>query len=507
MEPVRASLIVTQVAAALQAAHDRSLIHRDIKPSNVLVARGDHAYLTDFGLARRSSDVTGITSSGDLLGTLDYVAPEQIDGGKIDARVDIYGLGCLLYEALTGEVPFPREGHAAKLYAHLSAEPPAPRALRPDIPDALDSVVQRALSKDPGDRQPTPAAFTRELARAVAQTLPPWAGKEDGAARLHRDADRAPPPPTPPSRLRSGSRRGLIAALLVAFLAPPVALLLALDDGAGARSAHVSSGAKAMAVAAGRVWVAAPGDGGLDTANAAGPPTAVSRVLLGAGPVDAIAARGHDLVVAAGSKLVTLPGGSPARAVRVRLPGRAAALALGGGATWVALADRGALLRVSGKTAKVILLAHPANSMAFARGALWVTDRAAGAMQRIDPSSGARRGHKIAVGRDPVALAVTPRFVWVVLAGESAVTRLDARTGKPSGGPIPVSGGPIAIAADARQVWVARRSADAVTGLDALTGRPLDERRTVARPVAVTLTRDAVWVAGAQGDLARIPGA
>jgi DNA-binding beta-propeller fold protein YncE len=92
-----------------------------------------------------------------------------------------------------------------------------------------------------------------------------------------------------------------------------------------------------------------------------------------------------------------------------------------------------------------------------------------------------------------------------VLAGESAVIRLDARTGKPSGGPVPVSGGPIAIAADARQVWVARRSADAVTGLDALTGRPLDERGTVARPVAVTLTRDAVWVAGAQGDLARIP--
>jgi DNA-binding beta-propeller fold protein YncE len=92
-----------------------------------------------------------------------------------------------------------------------------------------------------------------------------------------------------------------------------------------------------------------------------------------------------------------------------------------------------------------------------------------------------------------------------VLAGESAVMRLDARTGKPRGAPVPVSGGPIAVAADARQVWVARRTQDAVTSLDAVTGRPLDERGTVRRPVAVTLTHDAVWVAGAQGDLERIP--
>jgi DNA-binding beta-propeller fold protein YncE len=253
------------------------------------------------------------------------------------------------------------------------------------------------------------------------------------------------------------------------------------------------------------VWVAAPGDGALDTASVAGPPRSLSRVLLDAGPVDAMAASGHDLVVAAGRKLVTLPGGSAARAVRVRLPDRAGALALGGGATWVALAHRSALLRVRGKTARRIPLAHPASAIAFDAGKLWVADRVAGTVQGIDASSGARRGREMTVGRDPVALAATPGSVWVVLAGESAVMRLDARTGKPRGAPVPVSGGPIAVAADARQVWVARRTQDAVTSLDAVTGRPLDERGTVRRPVAVTLTHDAVWVAGAQGDLERIP--
>jgi hypothetical protein len=504
LDPGRATQIVTQVAAALQTAHDRSLIHRDVKPSNVLIESGDHAYLADFGLTRSASDPAGITASGDLLGTLDYVAPELIDGGGLDERVDIYGLGCLLYEALTGEVPFPRDGHAAKLYAHLSAEPPAPRNLRPDIPDAIDAVVRRALSKDPDDRQPTPAVFAGELAAAMGWKAPGWA---DRASRGEASgASAAFPPPPDRERPRRRTRSLLMAALLGVFLAPPIALLLVLHTSSSrARVTHAAPGADAIAVAAGKVWVAAPGDGALNEESAGGAPTTISRVLLDAGgPVDAMAASGRDLVVAAGRDLVTLPGGSAAEAVRVHLPARARAIALGAGSVWVALADRNELLRVSGKTAKLIHLAHAASAMGFGGDTLWVTDRTAGTVQAFNPVSAKARGKPIAVGRDPVALAMTPRFVWVALAGEGAVMRLDVNTAKPFGAPIPVTGHPVALDGDAHRVWVASRSKDALTSLDARTGRPRDERGTVNRPVAVTLTRDAVWVAGAHGDLQRI---
>jgi len=118
----RAARVLEQVAGALGAAHDAGLIHRDVTPANVMLGDGDHAYLTDFGLTRRSTDVTGLTATGQLLGTLDYVAPEQIEGAPVDRRSDVYSLGCLGYFLLCGEPPFPRDGHAAKLYAHLSAD-------------------------------------------------------------------------------------------------------------------------------------------------------------------------------------------------------------------------------------------------------------------------------------------------------------------------------------------------------------------------------------------------
>jgi WD40 repeat protein/tRNA A-37 threonylcarbamoyl transferase component Bud32 len=168
LDPGEAIGVVAQVASALDAAHARGLVHRDVKPSNVLLDTGarpdgsDHVYLADFGLTKRVSEETGIPDDGHLMGTIDYVAPEQIAGEEIDGRADIYSLGCVLYECLVGQPPFRRDSDIAVVFAHLEAEPPPPSAQRPELPRALDAVIARALAKEPEQRYPS----CRELARA-----------------------------------------------------------------------------------------------------------------------------------------------------------------------------------------------------------------------------------------------------------------------------------------------------------------------------------------------------
>jgi serine/threonine protein kinase len=136
LAPERAVALIAQVGNGLDAIHAAGLVHRDVKPANVLLSGGegaDHAYITDFGVARNVATRSGLTQTGRFVGTLDYVAPEQISGAAIDARVDVYALGCLLFKLLTGKVPFPREGEAARLYAHLNDPPPAPSLYAPEI--------------------------------------------------------------------------------------------------------------------------------------------------------------------------------------------------------------------------------------------------------------------------------------------------------------------------------------------------------------------------------------
>ena len=158
LEPERAAALIAQIGNGLDAIHAAGLVHRDVKPANVLLsgeAGEEHAYITDFGVARNVSTHSGLTQTGRFVGTLDYVAPEQISGGAVDARVDVYALGCLLFKLLTGQVPFPREGEAARLYAHLNDPPPAPSLFAPSTPPALDAVVARAMAKQPGERYPS----------------------------------------------------------------------------------------------------------------------------------------------------------------------------------------------------------------------------------------------------------------------------------------------------------------------------------------------------------------
>jgi WD40 repeat protein len=149
--------VLAQVASALDAAHARGLVHRDVKPSNVLLDAGarpdgsDHVYLADFGITRRVSD-GGADDNGHLLGTSDYIAPEQVARDEIDGRADVYSLGCMLYECLVGRPPFGRDSELAVVFAHLETEPPAASAERPELPAALDDVIGTALAKDPAER-------------------------------------------------------------------------------------------------------------------------------------------------------------------------------------------------------------------------------------------------------------------------------------------------------------------------------------------------------------------
>ena len=171
LDPEAAVALIAQVANGLDAIHAAGLVHRDVKPANVLLSGeegSEHAYITDFGVARNVATNSGLTQTGRFVGTLDYVAPEQISGGQADARVDVYALGCLLFKLLTGEVPFPREGEAARLYAHLNDPPPAPSLYVPAVGMALDDVVARAMSKQPGDRYPSAGDLGRAAVAALS---------------------------------------------------------------------------------------------------------------------------------------------------------------------------------------------------------------------------------------------------------------------------------------------------------------------------------------------------
>src|SRR4051812_28137732 len=170
LAPERAARLVAQIGAALDAAHAAGLVHRDIKPANVLLGPEDHVYLTDFGLTRHALSTDGVTKPGHWVGTLDYVAPEQIRGERVDARADIYALGCLLYYALTGSVPYARDGDEAKLWAHLNDPPPKPSDH--GVPAAFDPVIARALAKDPDDRYPSAGDLGRAALAAAAGTAP-----------------------------------------------------------------------------------------------------------------------------------------------------------------------------------------------------------------------------------------------------------------------------------------------------------------------------------------------
>jgi serine/threonine-protein kinase len=172
----RALVIAGQTASALDAAHRTGLVHRDVKPGNILIDEGVdgddlHVYLADFGISKHTMSRSGLTSPGEFLGTIDYVAPEQIQGMPADGRSDQYSLGCVLYECLTGHVPFEKDLDAAVIWAHVEELPPMPSTLRPEMPSSVDQVFARVMAKNAADRYPSCREFV-EAARKVLEGQP-----------------------------------------------------------------------------------------------------------------------------------------------------------------------------------------------------------------------------------------------------------------------------------------------------------------------------------------------
>jgi serine/threonine protein kinase len=199
MELTRLAKIIREVAGALDAAHAKGLVHRDVKPANILVCgegEDEHAYLADFGLTKRVGSAMDLTRVGAWVGTPDYVAPEQIQGQAVDRRADVYSLGCVLYEMLTGHVAYPKDSDMAKLWAHVTDPPPMPRAERPELVSDFDDVVGRATAKDPEDRY----AAASDLADAVTAAV-----REQSAHRSHETAQ----PTTGPGAALSATRGDL----------------------------------------------------------------------------------------------------------------------------------------------------------------------------------------------------------------------------------------------------------------------------------------------------------
>src|SRR4051812_31294296 len=182
----RSLRILTPIADALDAAHAEGLIHRDIKPQNILISGRDHAYLADFGLTKAPGEKS-LTKTGQFVGTLDYISPEQIRGKPASKQSDIYALAAVLYECLSGVGPYPKDSEAAVLYAHMSDEPPSVTEARPDLPAALDAVIRKAMAKEPEARHESASALMRDAEEAFsrktrAAMIPP--GPVEGPAEV-----------------------------------------------------------------------------------------------------------------------------------------------------------------------------------------------------------------------------------------------------------------------------------------------------------------------------------
>jgi eukaryotic-like serine/threonine-protein kinase len=259
LEPRRAAYIADQVATTLAAAHAVGIVHRDIKPGNIMVEANDRVKVLDFGIARTADAVT-LTKTASVLGTAPYMAPEQAMGNPADARSDIYSLGCVLYEMLTGQPPFMADLPAAVMHQHVRTPPKPPRERNPDVPPALDALVLQMLAKNPDDRPQTagevrdrlaaylrgveepPTAPTERIAPVEALAVAadaPQAATVPQPATVPPEATaatRALPPPLEPTRSRGAGLYVALAAIAVVLLGAAVAYAIA-----GGGSSHSTS--------------------------------------------------------------------------------------------------------------------------------------------------------------------------------------------------------------------------------------------------------------------------
>jgi DNA-binding beta-propeller fold protein YncE len=494
LEPARASAMVTQIAAGLEAAHARGLVHRDVKPSNVLIAEAageERAVVTDFGLSRLVDDDHGLTQTGDFLGSTDYVAPEQIEGNPVDARADVYALGALAFFLLTGKAPFAGRSEAAKLVAHVNAERPKPSETGAACSPAMDDAVAHAMAVDPGRRFATPSAFADAFAAGVA-------------------GGPAAPAPSP-----------WIGVAIAGLAAAAVAYLLALGSQpespqpispdrsvnlAGREEATIETGnaPTALATAAGLTWVAAR-DAGVVQAipGAARRPDPSREIDLGPGAEPSSVAVGFGSVwVVDEDRLVRAPLGG-GEVATIPLDGGPKDVVVSPGGVWVALEDADAVARIDPETSAVVdelPVADGPRTVAYGDGGVWAVCIEAGSVLRIDDETGRVEGKPIPAGTRPNDLAVGEDGIWVIDNLEGVVRRIDPKSLKP-GDPIEVGARPRGIVAARGSVWIANSEDGTVTRIDESDGRQVGRPvRVGGGPADISAGADAIWTANFTAD-------
>jgi YVTN family beta-propeller protein len=513
LAPDRAVGLLADVAGALDDAHGRGLVHRDVKPGNILigdVGGEDWAYLTDFGLTKRTSG-SDLTESGEWVGTLDYASPEQIRGERLDARSDVYALGCVLFEALSGRVPFERPDEVAKLYAHLNDVPPRLAEIAPDLPPAIQPVIDRALAKQPSERFPSAGDLARSAASALRGepvTVPEGsvaAGEAaPGGSRAKREA------PTQRLGAPRPSRRALLAAataiLVAAVLAWAGIELLGGGDSGGpavADTIPVGSEPLALAVGGGGVWVTNSGDG---TVTRVDPATgdAGRPIRVGERPAGVAIGGGSVWVADSGSGTVSrLDPKTEASRGEIRVGARPSAIRFGFHRVWVANVNDDTVSRIIAATGAsdlppIRVGSHPAGIAISARS-VWVANSADGTVSRI-AASGDVLEAAIRVGNRPRGVGAGSDYVWVTNELDGSVSRIEPFRGATAGEPIRVGTMPAQVAVGVGAVWVANEGDDTVSRIDPDSGEVTDEIDVGDAPRGVAVGDGSVWVANSGDD-------
>ena len=551
LEPERAAHIVAQLGSALDAAHAHGLVHRDVKPANVLLGEDDHAYLTDFGLTKRSatSGEGGLSRAGGWVGTLGYVAPEQIRGGRVDARTDVYALGCVLVFALSGQAPYVGESDEATLWAHLSSPPPSE-----SVPPEFEGVVARALAKDPSDRYPSAGDLGRAALAAAGRSAAP--GPERNVARgaaappglsataaatrvASPDSEtrlspaggatavttRGRPGAASPTRLLGMARRPLALIVAVA-LAPVVVIATVLLANGGEEKppatvpttttapapaaafaeaeppVGVALRPNALAVAGGRVWVLSNPGGELVVLDPASQ-RQVKRISIGRGGSSLTGGFGSVWVLKATTRTL---GRYNVRTLRrlgepVEIPfgDDPVQVVAGQGALWVGVRTRNAdgadetVVKVdpSSLGRQGITIPGGVQDLAVGGGALWVTNRFTQTVARVDVASGDIRSIRLP-GR-PGGIAYGEGAAWVATSGDDTITRVSPRGLDVQ--PIAVPFIPTRVTVGGGSVWATAREANRLLRIDPARRELVERIDTGSRPFALDVDGDrAVWL-------------
>jgi YVTN family beta-propeller protein len=506
LDPERALALTGQLASALDAAHARGLVHRDVKPSNALVTRtadGEHVYLCDFGLSKEAAGDATLSVSGGPVGTVMYTAPEVLRSGHATPRSDVYSLGCVLFECLTGTPPFEGPTPAAVIFGHLEESPPRVTARRPGLPRALDAVLVRALDKDSEQRWASGAELM-EAARAAAGGTAPAAPRPRRAARLL-------------PRQLGRHRRGLGAGL-AALAAAAVAAAAIIETGAGPDLATVKANGvavidpregslahqvalegapAAIAAGAGAVWITDEERGvvsRIDTETY----TIRQTIPVGHGP-GAIAV-GREGVWVANRQDGTLSVISPQTnqvVKRIRVGRAVDGVCISGGTVWVATPLDYAVVRYDARTARregVVRLDDQPAALACGDGVVWASSPTSGTVTEISAATSSPV-RPIQASRGITTVAVGAGGVWVTNPQDGTVSRIDPRRGAVTATiALGATDGPAQLAVTPETVWVSSEFGGTVARIDASRAQIVEKLTVGNRPQGLAVVDGALWI-------------